>query len=906
MKARSVALLLIFGVAVVAGWFVFVRDAGTSAKREVAPAGPDPWDVPSAARSREAASMERAGGEPLTVLIDDDPPGALRLEGLVLAAGEQPVAGATVVLAANPPRTALTDENGAFAFDALVGRPYTLVARSALGTSGPITAKLTATSDPVVLRLAPGGSAKVLVVDGEQRPVAATVELRGLDVQTATAGADGIARFESVVPGRYDVMASAPGHAPRFGFITVAAAPVETTIVLLPGAEVSGRVVDVAGAGVADALVVFDGASDWNIQADARRDGVRSGKDGSFRFAALPAGSFRFVGRHPAHAQGSSGIVMLDGVTPRPGVEIRLSAGATVRGKVVDPEGRPVASARVRVGVASSSMIAAEPRQVFSADDGSFTLAGVPRRPLQAVALAENGSSETVAVDASRGDVQGLVLVIGVNGSIAGTVVDKQGEPIEGVQVSALPDLQSGNFDPATFRLRGFVQDLTDAGGRFELVGLAPGAYQVRAARSVGRGRMPTFDGERARTGTRDVRIVLPMDGAVTGKVLLADGTVPSPFTVGVGSTQEPVTSKDGSFVLSDVPPRKYQLVVRGPEIDQKSVTIEVVEGETTDVGTITVGKGRSIAGVVRFEGKAVPDATVLAGRQVFGTGTSNTAKFGGPPGRANNRETTTDEQGRFVIGGLGPNDVAVVAEHPALGRSAARRVMAGAADERELVLDLAPFGTLRGKATDGEGPATETIVTAQSVTAGNVTYSVITGADGTYRFDKLAPDLYKVSAMLGMPLRGMTFHSTQATVVSGKETVADLTVKRGEITLTITARAREGEFRGGYAWLFSGIVAARNGRELQARVAAHESGTETLSIMFAGRPAIYSDLVPGSYTICASAIPSEITDPMQGQGYIERHGDEVPATCKPLVVAAAPREQAAEIEVEIPPFIPD
>jgi hypothetical protein len=39
---------------------------------------------------------------------------------------------------------------------------------------------------------------------------------------------------------------------------------------------------------------------------------------------------------------------------------------------------------------------------------------------------------------------------------------------------------------------------------------------------------------------------------------------------------------------------------------------------------------------------------------------------------------------------------------------------------------------------------------------------------------------------------------------------------------------------------------------------------------------------------------------------YLERHGDEMPVFCKKIDVTPAPKEQAAEVTVEIPPFIPD
>ena len=134
-------------------------------------------------------------------------------QGLVLGADDKPVEGATVVVSTNPSRQTTTDADGSFGFDKLVGRPYTLVARAPTGVGGPVTAKLTATSDPVVLKLRPGGTVKVTTLDkagkaGADAPISgATVELRGLDAQTAQTGGDGTVEFPVVAPGGYEIVA---------------------------------------------------------------------------------------------------------------------------------------------------------------------------------------------------------------------------------------------------------------------------------------------------------------------------------------------------------------------------------------------------------------------------------------------------------------------------------------------------------------------------------------------------------------------------------------------------------------------------------------------------------------------------------------------------------------------------
>src|SRR5262245_60312929 len=85
----------------------------------------------------------------------DDPPGALRLEGQVVDADEHPVAGAVVAIDTVPPRDTRSEDDGSFSFDGLVGRTYRIEARGDGGIAGPVRAHLDAAAEPVVLRLLP-------------------------------------------------------------------------------------------------------------------------------------------------------------------------------------------------------------------------------------------------------------------------------------------------------------------------------------------------------------------------------------------------------------------------------------------------------------------------------------------------------------------------------------------------------------------------------------------------------------------------------------------------------------------------------------------------------------------------------------------------------------------------------
>src|SRR4051812_9708456 len=243
-----------------AGWGVHARRTAPPAATEAAAPG-----APGAVRRDRPQRGDPA--EIPRVVIDDDPRGALRLEGQVIDADDHGVGGATVVVTSNPPRTMLTEGDGSFAFDGLIARPYTLIARAAQGVAGPITARLTARSEPVVLRLRPAGKLTVSVVGSNGAPIAgATVELRGIDVQRAVTRA-GAAVFSPVVPGGYQIAAWADGMAHAFQRIQIGKGDSQARLVLSRGAPVAGRVVDDRGDGLAGARVRYSGASDWTQQA---------------------------------------------------------------------------------------------------------------------------------------------------------------------------------------------------------------------------------------------------------------------------------------------------------------------------------------------------------------------------------------------------------------------------------------------------------------------------------------------------------------------------------------------------------------------------------------------------------------------------------------------------------------
>ncbi|HTM23172.1 MAG TPA: carboxypeptidase regulatory-like domain-containing protein [Kofleriaceae bacterium] len=874
---------------------------------------------PAGPPRKQVEMAHTAGGDGPQVLADDDPPGTLTLEGQVVSGpGNDPVGGALVVLDSHPPRSVRSEADGSFEFTGLVARPYDVAARAPTGIAGPVSVRLTGATEPVILHLAAAPSVEVTVVAvSDRRPIAgATVELRGTAEDRAVTDGEGKATFAQVVPDNYAVVASAPGHARASAWIQVPSGDVTatTTLALRAGAPVSGRVLAPDGGPAPGARVVFSGVSDWSQQADPRHDAVVTDGEGRFRFEALPAGTFRFTARHDQHAPGVSDLVTLDGQTEKREVIIRLEVGAVLSGLVKSNDGKPVASARVRAAVKTTGFDWVPPRQTFTDGDGKFSLAALPRRVVEAAATGDAASSKNTDVDLTGGDQQ-VTLVLDLTASIAGTVVDTKGEPVEGAQVTAWespgaagngrrPRPPGGGFN----RLSDGHQELTDAGGRFELHGLDDDTvYALRAAPpgATGEGRMFLRDPVEAKSGTRDVKITLPADGGVKGVVAYDDGSAPGMFTVSVGfRSSTPFASKDGSFHLGDLPPRTYSVTVAGPGFQTRTVpNVVVKDGEVADVGTITVVKGRVISGRVTAGGAPVAGATVQAGRRLFGSGSSSKAAFN-PFGGEGVKETTTDDAGSFTLMGVGTGDLSLVAEHETQGRSLTLAIRGTRESVHDLELQLQPFGALEGVVTSAGKPVEGVRIGAQSQSAPGAVFGVATGSDGKFRYDRLAPDTYKVSVVTGGMMSQMGFHSRVVTVQSGQTAKLTLEVTEGAIALTVQPKADKPT---GFAIVNAvrGAIAVHSARELEAAIAAMGEGFSALSMSIRGNPARLENLQPGDYTVCVTPYPTEVSGMSDIMGYMQREGDNLKVFCEKTTVAADPTEQTTVIEVELPAFVP-
>jgi protocatechuate 3,4-dioxygenase beta subunit len=307
-------------------------------------------------------------------------------------------------------REAMSDQWGEFALEGIVGDEQTVyVEADGYIVAGPLTQ--TAEAGPLLVRLERAARIEGRVVDERGRPIAgaavrafgerATAAPPGTDSLGVTAGPvppissvgtgslafvgqvttaqDGSFELVNLRPGSYSVGATHEGYAPAStAQIRVVSGVARTSvrIVMQPGAELSGRVVDERGRGL-ESIPVELRAPDERVprMSVTASDGSFSflGVRGAVTVTALP------YDLPPSRATVSIGDDAL--VT----IELALTTSLyTMHGRVVDERGFGVGGALITVS--SSNPQTPVERSAKSDVDGTFSVPALPEPPYSLVA----------------------------------------------------------------------------------------------------------------------------------------------------------------------------------------------------------------------------------------------------------------------------------------------------------------------------------------------------------------------------------------------------------------------------------------------------------------------------------------------------------------------------------------
>jgi protocatechuate 3,4-dioxygenase beta subunit len=921
-RSTALILALLLALMAVAVWLLVDRPTAGVAEPDLADAA---TEVPPAPEGAAEAGAERgsaaAAGRPLApgapVQEEDDPAGSLRLEGQVVEAGDLPVEDALVRVSSRPERTTRTERDGTFAFDGLLPKRYSLTARAGERVAGPVSQRLSAQSDPVILRLRPGAALEVRVgalEDGRPIP-GARVGLRAEDDRTELTDAAGLARFSGVAPGFVVVAVQATGRSPVQRPVSVPEStrtPVRVEVSLARGAPVQGRVLETGGGPVAGARVLAEPSADVFGLAEPDQDGATTDAEGRFAFEALAPGSYRFGASHPDHPPADSGTVQVEAGRPTPEVRIELAGGGRISGRVVDEGGRGVPYAQVRVAAAESSPYrrtfgGTRVRQALGDADGAFRFQGLPRTRLQLAAQAEGASSDVLPVDLEAAPAAiGLEVRLARRGRIAGTVKTAAGEPVAEAEVLAVPDVWAG-ASVAEAELRGPATAQSDGAGAFVLQGLPEGAaFRLWAAAEGVQRRERLRAGVSARTGDEDVRLVVEEPGSLRGQVQSGDGAPVTRFSVVLDFPPgQPVEDAQGRFLLPDVPAGEHTVSVRADGFaDLQRPGVQIQTGQETDLGLLVLQRGRRVSGrVLDGAGAPVPGAEVVSATQLVGDGSRLTLELGSALDESLDvRRTRSGPDGAFALSGVSAESRVVVAEAGDLGRSEPASLPAGQADV-QVELRLKAFGSLAGRVTLGGQPAAGAMLNISPKGSTGQAVIVRTGEDGAFAVERLpAGEHHVLASIISSGGLGSSTAGADVTVRAGEQAQVQIDVPAGDVTLLVSILGKDGaKLDLAQALLLPGKWSFASAAEINQSVQKLGAGLKA-GFWMPGQVMRLDKVASGEYSLCVIPINGNMADPVFMQR-LQKSTALLKVYCQPVTVTPTPAEQA--VTAVVPPMDP-
>ncbi len=523
------------------------------------------------------------------------------MRGLVVdGTTDEPVGGAEVTVATGAlglhTRSARSTADGRFEVVGVVGSEQNLyVDADGYVLAGPVVHR--EGDPPVVIRLDRGARIVGRVVDVDGRPVVdASVRAFGAQaavrqegeslgvtagpvppisfaaksglafVTEALSGADGEFALEDLRPGAYTVVASHEDYAPSASQRLNLGAGERggaVELVMLPGAELVGRVVDERGRGL-ESIPVELRAKDERlprmIVTDDRGRFSFRGVRGEVSVTALPYDL-------PAVRE----VVTVTG-DDRITVELALSTSLeTLRGRVVDERGFGISGALLTV--TSEDPASPVKRSAKSDDDGSFSVPALPAPPYS-VNVEHPAFSRTKmkAIDETE-DLE-VVMITGV--TLLGEVLDGwTGEGLGGVRVRL-----SGEQD---------AQTRTRADGTFVLRQLPTGTYDVSLEHVdyENQSQRVVLEPPRYVDRPQELETVrLEPGGAIEGEVMDADQNPVAGAEVTWGEPprwgEATRTDGRGQFRLRGVPEGVFWVTARhgraGEDTSQEPVAVRPLE----------------------------------------------------------------------------------------------------------------------------------------------------------------------------------------------------------------------------------------------------------------------------------------------------------------------------------------
>ena len=556
-------------------------------------------------------------------------------------------------------------------------------------------------------------------------------------------------------------------------------------------------------------------------------------EEGAFVLDDVPAGTWEVVAQAKGYQSARVGGVSVEEGGTREGVELRLTPGNAIRGRVLDGAGGvPVLDASVTLqragggGRALAQLMGESDARTDS--EGRFAIEGLAVGSYTVVAQHPDYADATAVVDVKEGPASAELRMM-PGGTVGGVVLSPTSTPLAGAAVSLSAGGGGGRGRGGGFGgFAGGDTTVTDDAGRFRFRHVTAGRYSV-AASLRGHGTTPADVilqvGESREnlvlslaSGTRIRGVVSGLPAALRASVrVFASG----PDGYGAATS----AAADGSFELTGAPagPVDLRATAGDPTSGMRSASsqVDIAEGEDEAQAQIVFESGFSLSGTVTRNGQPVEGANVSASRGGGGAFTS----------------ARTNASGIYRLEGLteGTYNVTVSAPDGPGGAPRLQSITINGDATLDLVIPFARLGGVVVDATTHQ-PLADVVVQATARTATRGPRGATTDSNGRFSLEDLEASPYTLVARKS----GYQVETREVTPVEsgGDDLVVELTRGTG-----IAIEVRDASF---------GVPL----RAVQARATDGAGAT-----VFAGMVGLDSDgrgevpsLPPGSYGLAVYA----------------------------------------------------